>query len=85
MPPKKRAPKACGLCFTGAIICFSGTLSKDRKSLEASVAANGGKYVASVTKACTHLVTTVSDFEGRSSKVRNNLGITLGNPAQLPR
>jgi hypothetical protein len=49
------------------------------------VAANGGKYVASVTKACTHLVTTVSDFEGRSSKVRNNLGITLGNPAQLPR
>ena len=66
---QRRAPSA----LSGAVVCISGTLSKGRALIEADIKAHGGKVAGSITKQCTHLVTTPAEFAGQTTKVKDAL------------
>jgi hypothetical protein len=55
--------------LSGAVFCMSGTMSTSRAKLQAEIKAGGGAVASSMTKKVTHLLTTVAEVLGETSKV----------------
>jgi hypothetical protein len=55
--------------------CLYAYLARRAKQdIEADIKAAGGKVAGSITKTCTHLVTTTAEFLGPTAKVKWRLG-----------
>jgi predicted DNA-binding WGR domain protein len=65
----KRAKGDSKNYLSGAVICISGTMSTSRAKLTAAIKAAGGSVASSVTKNCTHLLTSTADVLAETSKV----------------
>ena len=73
LPPIRLDQRKAPSALSGAVVCISGTLSKGRALIEADIKAHGGKVAGSITKQCTHLVTTPAEFAGQTTKVKDAL------------
>ncbi len=56
-----------------AVICLNGALSKSHQDLEAIIRRRGGSVVATVTRACTHLISTPKESDVLPIKVIQQL------------
>jgi NAD-dependent DNA ligase len=53
----------------GATICLSGNLSEPKTTIDNKILKLGGSVEATVTDACTHLISTPFELEALTSKV----------------
>jgi hypothetical protein len=59
--------------FAGLVFAISGKFTESHAAISALIRRNAGDIKASVTKAVTHLVSTLDDFNSRSTKVEKAL------------
>ena len=74
-------PKVKGGKFSGSSFCFTGTMQRPRKELEALVVDNGG-ICRSVSKELTYLVADPMSMSSKAVKARR-LGVKLISEADF--
>eukprot|EP01091_Cochliopodium_minus_P014940 TRINITY_DN5187_c0_g1_i5.p1 TRINITY_DN5187_c0_g1~~TRINITY_DN5187_c0_g1_i5.p1 ORF type:complete len:634 (+),score=244.55 TRINITY_DN5187_c0_g1_i5:52-1953(+) len=59
--------------FDGLVICASGTLSLKKAEFKELIEENGGKVADNFTNSVTHIISTDSDVEKRTTKIKKGI------------